>query len=219
MSKFVRSLFLISISVFSFATFGDLQVTSQKEPAEQDNYISDSTQEKKKKDSGNKKFFDALADSKGVVPASEKIEAIKRLYEADPIRAIPILIRYLDFEDEAVHKRFPREGQIDIDEQNDVSQSMLFPAIGSLMHYGRVALPALVEVIENDPPDSTRSKNARRTVEIIFMREEGEDNVLKGVIYLEKAASESKAVNGSENLLLAARQLMELNEWLQRPPQ
>jgi hypothetical protein len=144
------------------------------------------------------------------ISASEKVDAIKRLGDAKAKRTIPILVKYLDYEDTSVLNRSLHG--IDITEYNDVSSARRYPAIGSLVRMSKESLPALVEVLEKESLDSLRSKNARITIQYIFLRE----NVVNGILYLEKAASESKALNGSERLLKAAQEMRTLLEKVQQ---
>ena len=72
------------------------------------------------------------------------------------------------------------------------------------VNIGEPALPALIKVIEEEKANSIRSQNALYAIQQIFRGDS-----LKGVLYLEKAMTESKSINGSKRLQFAARKTKE----------
>jgi hypothetical protein len=205
LGKIVLSVILISFVVLSSVLFLNLKVSSQNEETIQSKNMSNKQQKKKDEDKdGIQDFINTLTDNNKEIPPSKKVDAIKRLGDANKKRAIPILIKYLDYEDASVLDR--NVNSINITEYNDISPARRYPAIASLVQMGEESLPALVEVVEKEPLDSTLNKNARVTIQYIFLR----GNLLNGILYLEKASSESKVPNGSERLLIAAQELKKL---------
>lgn len=175
--------------------------------------ISDPSQEMQMEGDEYEEFFDLLSREENNKEDNQilfvkKLDAIERIGRADPKRAIPVLIKYLDFEDVRVNER----GRgINITEYDDVYLSMRYPAIDPLWGFGRKALPGLLEVLKVEPSDSIRSNNAVEIIVTIFAREDLADAV-DGVLFLDKAASETKSENEREALLNALRKLRQIVE-------
>ncbi len=201
---------LVTVVILFSMLFSNMQVASQKGETEQNKNVSNSQPGKENRDDdGVQEFIKILTSDDREIPPARKVDAIKHLGDSKAPVAISILAKYLDYEDKSIPVR--NVDSINITEQDDVSPSKRFPAIGSLVQFGKAALPALVGVIEKEPTGTMRSKNANIAVRYIFLRE----NVMDGIIYLEKAASESNVPEGSQRLLTAANELRKLLEKVQ----
>lgn len=207
LSKLILSIISISFVIVFSVLFWNLQVSSQTEVMTQNKNIAVDHQAKEDEENdGVQAFIDILTGEDKDTSPAKKIDAIKRLGDANAKRAISVLIKYLDYEDTSIPTR--NADSIDISEGSYVSPVKRYPAIGSLAQIGEAALPVLVKVLEEQPLNSIRSKNARATIQYIFLR----GNMLDGVLYLEKAASESQVSNGSERLKMAAQEMRKLLE-------
>lgn len=121
-------------------------------------------------------------------------EAIEKLGSIRDERAIPELIKYIDYE-----KKFePRQKQ----DSNEITHwddpkpiSGRYPATAALFQIGKPALPALVKVIEAEDAESIKSQNALYTVQFIFR-----DNLSEGIKYLEKSINEFITKNEKSRL-------------------
>ncbi len=196
---------------FSLLLFGGVNVSSQSEKLMKDNDIHGKEQNiSKPKRDGIQEFIDVLESNDKSTPSDSKINAIKRLGDARVERAIPLLIKYLDYKDEvAIERSKPRtiNGVTIITEENDLLLTGRYPAAGALIQIGKSVLPELVKVIEKEEPDSIRSQNTLFVIQQIFI-----EDWLKGVLYLEEASTKSKSLNGSERLQMAAKKIRELLE-------
>lgn len=196
---------------FSLLLFWGVNVSSQSEKLMKDNDIPEKEQNTSKpKRDGIQEFIDVLESNDKRTPSDSKINAIKRLGDARVKRAIPLLIKYLDYEDEVAFERSKPKtinGITIITEENDLYLSGRYPVVGALIQIGKPALPELVKVIEKEEPTSIESQNALFVIQQIFI-----EDSLKGVLFLEEASSKSKSINGSERLQMAAKKTRELLE-------
>jgi hypothetical protein len=202
-------LILISLVIVCFASSTRINVSSQDREAMNNTKVSKTPPEKDDKgDDGIQEYIDILNESGQNVSSSKKTNAIKQLGFANVKRAIPVLIKYLDYVDIS---KLPQGNNIDISDGISTPASK-YPAIGALTQFDKESLPDLIKIVEKEDLNSTRSKNARQTIQYIFLK----GNLLDGVLYLEKAASESKESNGSERLLKVAQELSKMCESNQR---
>lgn len=206
--QFNRPAVIIITAIFALICsvwIARVKVSSQDIQTIKNTKMSEKPKEKKdnNNDDGIQEYIDILTTTRENVTSSRKVDAIKRLGNANKKRAIPVLIKYLDYEDPSLRRS---ENSIDITDRDDIFPTKCFPAVGSLVQFGNEALPYLVRVLEEESLDSMRSKNASITIQFIFIR----GNMMEGVLYLEKAASESKIPNGSERLLAAAQEMRKL---------
>lgn len=201
--------------VFALLLTLGVQVTSQdKKDMKAQNASNNLQNDSNQRDAEIQEFINVLESDDEKLSSSTKINAIKRLGNAKVKRATALLIKYLDYEDKAeVLRTKPKtiNGVTVITEQNDLSLSERYPATGALFQIGESALPALVKVIENEEPNSLKSQNALYAVQQIFV-----EDWLKAVLYLEKAAAESKNPDGSERLQRAARETKKMWDALQK---
>ncbi len=197
-------IFIIVSFIFVFIIWVTrVDVMSQDRQVIRDIKMSEKPTDKQdKNDDGIQEYIDILNDCKQDIPASKKINAIKQLGFANVERAIPVLIKYLDYED--VSKR-PTENAIDLYDGISTPAGR-YPAIGALSQFGKQSLSDLSNVVEKEELNSTKSKNARQTIQYIFL----EGNLIDGILYLEKAASASKVPNGSERLQATAQELRKI---------
>lgn len=94
-------------------------------------------------------------------------EAIQRLGMIGDKRAIPILIDYIGFERKFEPRQKPYPGTVDHwDDPKPLPTR--FPAISALFGIGKASVPALIGVIEDNPIDSVKSRNALFTIHFIF---------------------------------------------------
>jgi hypothetical protein len=130
------------------------------------------------------------------------VETIQKLGSIRDARAIPILVKYLDYEREFKPKQNQdpnlKIDMVEITHWQDRPLIKRFPAIESLFQIGKSALPALVEVIKEGEMASVKSKNALETFQLIFR-----DDLSEGVKYLEDAMNASDTQTGMLRLSLA----------------
>lgn len=196
----------VFFTAFSLLLVLGIKVSSQSEETVKDISKKEQDNSKKRKDDEIQEFIDILENDTGEITRDAKISAIKNLGSPKKKRSIPILIKYLDYEDEArVNRRNLFPPSVNITEADDLFLDARYPAVGSISHFGKTALPALVEVIEKEESESVRSQNAIYAIKLIFSADWSE-----GVLYLEKASTESKVPNGGERLQKAAQQIKEI---------
>lgn len=211
MKKSRQSLFLLSLFIiFALLITLGIQVLSQnREETKKENVYDNQQKSLKTYDAGIDPFIEILENNEETSILGNKADAIKKLGNAEVVRAIPLLIKHLDYEDkEEVLKREPKtiNGVTMITEYNDLTLSRRYPAVGALMQMRKTPLPALIEVIESEETNSIKSKNASYVVQQIFS-----DDWSKAVAYLEQAMIESKVPNGSKRLQIASQKIKE--EW------
>lgn len=91
--------------------------------------------------------------------------ALQDLKHSPSFEATSLLVKYLDFErplSEAEQKGFMIHGPI--------TQSTTYPAIGTLMTFGKEAIPELLATVETSA-SATIEKNATHTIMLIFRNE------------------------------------------------
>lgn len=165
-----------------------------------------SAQEQKVRDSQKldnkaKELLEALKDKNLLSGNPEKLAQIIEIIGQRRIAAaIPDLIDYLNFRrihswegSKTLLHPLPEEGD--------------YPAIGALFSIGKPALPALVKVIEEKELDSIESKNAIKTIQLIFR-----EDLSEGVKYLENAMVESTMQDSKQKLQYAVEKTK--TEWI-----
>jgi hypothetical protein len=130
------------------------------------------------------------------------VETIQKLGSIGDERAIPELVRYLDYE-RKIESAQSQDQNLKIDPVETTHWDYLplsgrYPAIGALFQIGKSSLPELVKVIENEKTKSQKSQNALETVQLIFR-----DDLSEGIKYLENAMNSSAAQEGKQRLLTA----------------
>lgn len=114
--------------------------------------------------------------------------------------SIPNLIKYLDVE----RKSKFNGGAIGL---RPLPIGGDFPAVSALFQIGESALPALIEVITKEQTDLLKSKNALRTIHLIFR-----EDLSKAVEYLEKSMAQAETSGGKQNLQKAVEKTKD--EWI-----
>jgi hypothetical protein len=188
--------------------FSTWAVSSQTEENRQNRNVPDKTKQDMM-DNSVRELIELLTEDSKETPAGRKVKAIEHLGASGEKKGIPVLIKLLDYKNESLPVIDPKAINIMMDEPSPAGR---YPAIGALMQIGKPALPALVEVVEKEEPGTLRSENAITTIRYIFLR----GNLLDGVIFLEKSASESKSPKGSDRLFLLAQELRVLMKKLQQ---
>jgi hypothetical protein len=136
-------------------------------------------------------------------------ETILKLGTMRDERAIPELVKYLDYEPkfEKAQSQDLITDTAEITHWNDLPTSGRYPAVGSLFQIGKPALPALIKILEERESMSIESKNALRTIQLIFREE-----LPQGIEYLETARDNSTTELGKRRLQIAVSETKMLCE-------
>jgi len=128
-----------------------------------------------------------------------KVDAIQRLGLIGDSRAVPILIAYIDFERKFEERQKSTKASVDHwDEPRSVATR--FPAITALYQIGNASVPALIELIEDNPADMIKSQNALFTIHFIFR-----DDLSEAIYRLESGAKSQNNEEKRKRLLTAIR--------------
>ncbi|HEX8567992.1 MAG TPA: hypothetical protein VF648_20305 [Pyrinomonadaceae bacterium] len=148
-----------------------------------------------------KQLLETIRNRNLVTESPDKLaQAIEALGQRQITEAIPELIDFLDFR--RIHKwegtgvilhPLPKEGD--------------YPAVGALFSIGKLALPALIKVVEENDIDSIKSKNALQTIQLIFR-----ENLSEGVKYLESEMIKSTSQDGKQRMQSAVEKTRA--EWI-----
>lgn len=146
--------------------------------------------DKKVRVSSPKEIVEAITKAKIIIGANtfsgkDKLDQSPKLYSPELLSA---LIDLLDWQQ-------PKR----TDDFDPAHGMPVFPAISAISVMNQSALPSLIEVLENEPPESRKFKNALQVIQNIFRH-----NDVETVNYLRVKASVSKTDVGGRNLLLAA---------------
>jgi|GEM_PF-5515753 len=116
---------------------------------------------------------------------SEVVAAIKILGDMKAKEAIPELIKYLDYEKKYNDEQPKYVEGVKVDGMEigkTIPLSGRYPATIALFQIGKPALPALVQVIEENEVESVKSENALYTIQFMFR-----DDLSKSIKYLKDA--------------------------------
>jgi hypothetical protein len=136
------------------------------------------------------KLLETIKNKNLVTENPKKLaQAIEELGQRQISEAVPELIEYLNFR--RIHD-WEGSGLVlhPLPEEGD------YPAVGALFSIGKPAMPALIKAIEEKDTNSIESKNALKTIQLIFR-----DDLSEAVKHLEKAMKDSTTQEGQRRLL------------------
>lgn len=133
-------------------------------------------------------------------------EVIQKLGTIGDERAVPELIKYLDFERKTklAQNQDPNllVDSVETTNWDYLPLSSRYPAVGALFQIGKLSLPELVKVVENESIKSQKSQNAVEAIKLIFR-----DDLINGIEYLEDAKVKSVSLESKQRLQLAVKKV------------
>lgn len=128
----------------------------------------------------------------------EFVKVIEKVGNLKIEQAVPRLIDLIDYRVADEWENSPFGFRLN-------SKSTEYPAVGALIQIGNPSVSELVELIENEEIDSTKSQNALYAIQQIYL-----SDLYKCTLLLEEASTKSKNPNGSKRLQIAADKTREM---------